>query len=46
MAAIVTPLGNVFSAFSVWSTNPPITSKPPNANIAKTKNDSIVTVVE
>ena len=45
IAAKVRPLGKVFSAFSVWSTNPPKTSNPPNANIANVKNDNTVTGV-
>ena len=42
IADIVRPLGNVFSAFSVWSTRPPKTSSPPNANIANVRKDKIL----
>ena len=42
IADIVSPLGNVISAFSVWSTSPPKTSSPPNANIANVKKDKIL----
>ena len=34
-------MGNVLSASFVWSTNPPKTSSPPNANIAKVINENI-----
>ena len=40
-AAINNPLGNVFSGFSVSSTNPPTTSVPPKAKIAKVKKERI-----
>ena len=42
IADIVSPSGNVISAFSVWSTSPPKTSSPPNANIANVKKDKIL----
>ena len=42
IADIVRPFGNVVSAFSVWSTSPPKTSRPPNANIANVRNDKIL----
>ena len=44
IAEILIPVGNVFSEFSVWSTNPPTASNPPYANIAYTKNENIANI--